>query len=109
MTEVISAVDAVDVRFRIGARVAEAVQPLDPAALTNPETGGPGVRVRFIAADGWLITNGHVVAPAHQPRASLRDDQADKAVRAACGRLLPAAAARARSKVATPLDTAAML
>lgn len=44
--------DAVDVRFRIGARVSETVQPLDPGALTNPETGGPGVRVRFVAADG---------------------------------------------------------
>jgi beta-glucosidase len=47
--------DGVDVRFRIGARVAEAVQPLDPGALTNPETGEPGVRVRFLAADGEEI------------------------------------------------------
>jgi beta-glucosidase len=47
--------DGVDVRFRIGARVAEAVQPLDPAVLTNPETGGRGVRVRFLAADGSEI------------------------------------------------------
>ncbi|HEY3064620.1 MAG TPA: trypsin-like peptidase domain-containing protein [Methylomirabilota bacterium] len=65
-------------------------QTTSPAPVRETGTGW------FIAADGWLITNGHVVAPAQQPPASLRDDQADKAVRALCGRTLPAVAARAR-------------
>jgi beta-glucosidase len=47
--------DAVDVRFRIGARVAETVQALDPATMTNPVSGDPGVRVRFLAADGTEV------------------------------------------------------
>jgi S1-C subfamily serine protease len=65
-------------------------QTTSPAPMRVTGTGW------FIGSDGWLITNGHVVAPAYRPPASLRDDQADKAVRAACGRPLPAVAARAR-------------
>jgi beta-glucosidase len=40
------------VRYRLGAQVTEGVQPLDPASLTNPTTGEPGVRVRFLDGDG---------------------------------------------------------
>ena len=40
------------VRYRTGALVAEGVQALPPASLTNPATGGPGVRVRYLDADG---------------------------------------------------------
>ena len=65
-------------------------QTTTPAPVRETGTGW------FIAPDGWLITNGHVVASAHQPPAALRAGQAEKAVRAACGRPLPAVAARAR-------------
>jgi len=65
-------------------------QTTTPAPVRETGTGW------FLGPDGWLITNGHVVASAHRPPASLRDDQADKAVRATCGRPLPEAAARAR-------------
>ena len=40
------------VRYRVGALVAETVQALPPSAVTNPDTGGPGVRVRYLDADG---------------------------------------------------------
>src|SRR5919107_816071 len=40
------------VRYRLGAQVAEGVQALDPATLTNPVTEGPGVRLRFLDGDG---------------------------------------------------------
>ncbi|MHA6630479.1 beta-glucosidase [Pseudonocardia sichuanensis] len=40
------------VRYRMGAQVTDGVQAFDPAELRNPVTGGPGVRVRFVAADG---------------------------------------------------------
>jgi beta-glucosidase len=42
----------VEVRYRMGAVVAEAVQAFDPATLTNPVTGGPGLRLLFRDADG---------------------------------------------------------
>ncbi|WP_219415074.1 beta-glucosidase family protein [Pseudonocardia nigra] len=43
------------VRYRMGAKVVEGVQPFAPADLTNPVTGGPGVRVRFLGADGSKV------------------------------------------------------
>jgi S1-C subfamily serine protease/rhodanese-related sulfurtransferase len=38
----------------------------------------------FIDADGWLMTNGHVVQPAYQPPAWLVNHQAQRAVTTAC-------------------------
>jgi S1-C subfamily serine protease len=38
----------------------------------------------FIDAGGWIITNGHVVQPAHQPPAWLVNQQAQRAVTSAC-------------------------
>ncbi|GAA4966976.1 glycoside hydrolase family 3 C-terminal domain-containing protein [Pseudonocardia tropica] len=40
------------VRYRLGAQVAEGVQPFDPGRITNPVTGGPGLRAVFRDADG---------------------------------------------------------
>src|SRR5215470_11457221 len=38
----------------------------------------------FAAPSGWLITNGHVVSPAHRPPDWLLKQQADKVTRAGC-------------------------
>jgi S1-C subfamily serine protease len=47
----------------------------------------------FIDAGGWIVTNGHVVQPAHEPPAWLVNQQAQRAVSAAC---LPKALSAAR-------------
>lgn len=39
----------------------------------------------FVASSGWLITNAHVVSPAHRPPDWLAKEQTQKAVRQACG------------------------
>src|SRR5690242_20772879 len=38
----------------------------------------------FIDADGWLMTNGHVVQPAYEPPRWLANQQAQRAVTSAC-------------------------
>jgi hypothetical protein len=38
----------------------------------------------FLDAEGWLITNGHVVQPAHEPPRWLANQQAQRAVTTAC-------------------------
>ncbi len=89
-----------------GASVQEALLRAKPAvALVVAEVGGP-VAVRcgagaettatptpfretgtgwFIASSGWLITNAHVVSPAHRPPDWLAKERAQKAVKEACG------------------------
>ncbi len=47
----------------------------------------------FIDSGGWIVTNGHVVQPAHEPPRWLVNQQAQRAVTAAC---LPGALQRAR-------------
>jgi S1-C subfamily serine protease/rhodanese-related sulfurtransferase len=47
----------------------------------------------FIDSGGWIVTNGHVVQPAHEPPRWLVNQQAQRAVTAAC---LPKALERAR-------------
>ncbi|MEJ8279387.1 glycoside hydrolase family 3 C-terminal domain-containing protein [Pseudonocardia spirodelae] len=47
-----TALGADRVRHRLGAQVAAGVQPFDPAEITNPVTGGPGLRAVFRDADG---------------------------------------------------------
>jgi S1-C subfamily serine protease len=39
----------------------------------------------FVAPSGWLITNGHVVSPAHRPPEWVAREQTQKAVAQACG------------------------
>src|SRR5881296_4555489 len=57
----------------------------------------------FISPSGWMITNAHVVSPAHRPPTWVADQQARRAVREACGELPPetlaATATRARVKL----------
>ena len=49
-----------------------------PAVFRETGTGW------FLDADGWLITNGHVVQPAHEPPRWLANQQAQRAVTTAC-------------------------
>jgi S1-C subfamily serine protease len=49
-----------------------------PSAFRETGTGW------FIDARGWVITNGHVVQPAHEPPRWLVNQQAQRAVAAAC-------------------------
>jgi S1-C subfamily serine protease len=39
----------------------------------------------FIAPNGWMITNAHVVSPAHLPPKAIADQQVEDGVRRACG------------------------
>jgi S1-C subfamily serine protease len=39
----------------------------------------------FVAASGWVITNGHVVSPAYRPPEWLIREQTQKAIKQACG------------------------
>jgi beta-glucosidase len=47
-----AALPTAEVTYSIGAVVQEGVAELPLATMTNPETGQPGARVRFLAADG---------------------------------------------------------
>lgn len=57
----------------------------------------------FISPGGWMITNAHVVSSAHRPSSWIRERQARRAVREACGDLpaqtLAATASRARVRL----------
>jgi S1-C subfamily serine protease len=60
-----------------------------PATVTPPAFRETGTGW-FIDSSGWIITNGHVVQPAHEPPRWLVNQQAQRAVSSAC---LPAALA----------------
>ncbi|WP_427892619.1 beta-glucosidase family protein [Kribbella sp. GL6] len=47
-----AALPGAEVSYSIGAVVQEGVGELPLGAMANPQTGGPGARVRFLAADG---------------------------------------------------------
>lgn len=57
----------------------------------------------FINPYGWVITNGHVVAPAHSPKETISQELLERGVRQACGdvsdRDFTAAVARAKIKL----------
>ncbi len=53
-------------------------QKITPPVFRETGTGW------FLDADGWLITNGHVVQPAHEPPRWLTNQQAQRAVTTAC-------------------------
>jgi S1-C subfamily serine protease len=53
-------------------------QKITPPVFRETGTGW------FLDADGWLITNGHVVQPAHEPPRWLANQQAQRAVTSAC-------------------------
>src|SRR5213594_4605431 len=39
----------------------------------------------FINPSGWVITNGHVVSPAHRPKETIAQELLERGVRQACG------------------------
>src|SRR2546422_293137 len=49
----------------------------------------------FISPSGWVVTNGHVVPPAHQPHKGIAEQQIEQGVRQACGDVGDAATAAA--------------
>ncbi|MEX2222128.1 MAG: trypsin-like peptidase domain-containing protein [Candidatus Rokuibacteriota bacterium] len=53
-------------------------QKITPPVFRETGTGW------FLDADGWLITNGHVIQPAHEPPRWLANQQAQRAVTSAC-------------------------
>ena len=53
-------------------------QKITPPVFRETGTGW------LLDADGWLITNGHVVQPAHEPPRWLANQQAQRAVTTAC-------------------------
>jgi hypothetical protein len=70
---------------------------LTPSPLRETGTGW------FINPSGWVITNGHVISSAHQPRQGVARELVERGVRQACGDLsdpaLAAAIARAKVKL----------
>ena len=65
-----------DVLVRCGAG-AEAT--VTPSPFRETGTGW------FVASSGWLVTNGHVVSPAHNPPGWLANEQTQKAIKQTCG------------------------
>jgi len=53
-------------------------QKITPPVFRETGTGW------FLDGDGWLITNGHVIQPAHEPPRWLANQQAQRAVTSAC-------------------------
>jgi serine protease Do len=57
----------------------------------------------FINPSGWVITNGHVVSPAHRPKETIAQELRERGVRQACGdvsdQALAATVARAKVKL----------
>ena len=72
-------------------------QQVSPPPVRETGTGW------FISPSGWVITNGHVVSPAHQPRQDDERQLRERAVRQACGDLddkrLTETVARAKVKL----------
>jgi S1-C subfamily serine protease len=69
-------------------------QTVTPSPFRETATGW------FLDPSGWLITNAHVVTPAHKPSERLSKDLAERAARTACGeRGMIAAAATAKVKL----------
>src|SRR5207247_10040673 len=58
----------------------------------------------FVSPSGWMITNAHVVSPAHRPPAWVADQQARRAVREACGELPPGTLATTAARARVKLD-----
>lgn len=71
---------------------------LSPAPFRETGTGW------FLSPSGWMITNAHVVSPAHRPPRWVEQQQARSAVREACGDLSPRAAAAAAERARVRLE-----
>ena len=72
-------------------------QQVTPPPIRETGTGW------FINPSGWVITNGHVVSPAHRPLPSIERELLERGVRQACGdvsdQTLAAAVVRAKAKL----------
>src|SRR5262249_39240727 len=72
-------------------------QLVKPAPVRDTGTGW------FINPNGWVVTNGHVVAPAREPRQSIERELLERGGREACGELseqaFGAALARAKARL----------
>src|SRR5213593_5259417 len=64
-------------------------QQVTPPSLRETGTGW------FISPSGWVVTNGHVVSPAHRPHKGIAEQQIEQGVRQACGDVDDAATAAA--------------
>ncbi len=71
---------------------------VSPAPFRETGTGW------FISPSGWLITNAHVVSPAHKPTREIEEQQARQGAREACGPLPPQALAAAATRAKVTLD-----
>src|SRR5262244_204855 len=58
----------------------------------------------FISPSGWVITNGHVVSPAHRPQPSIERELLERGVRQACGDVSEQTLANAIARAKTKLD-----
>jgi S1-C subfamily serine protease len=68
-------------------------QQVTPAPFRETGTGW------FINPSGWVITNGHVVSPAHQPKQAIAQQLLESGVRQACGDVSDQALAAAKIKL----------
>jgi S1-C subfamily serine protease len=72
-------------------------QQVTPPPIRETGTGW------FINPSGWVITNGHVVSPAHRPLPAIERELLERGVRQACGdvsdQTLAAAVVRAKAKL----------
>ena len=58
----------------------------------------------FINPSGWVITNGHVVSPAHEPKQAIAQQLLESGVRQACGDVSDQALATAGARAKIKLD-----
>ena len=57
----------------------------------------------FVASAGWLVTNGHVVSPAHHPPEWLAREQTQKAIKQTCGGMAGAGRAKLEPSISVLL------
>jgi serine protease Do len=57
----------------------------------------------FVASSGWLITNAHVVSPAHRPPEWLAREQTQKAIKQTCGAVAGAGRAKLEPSISVLL------
>jgi len=73
-------------------------QQVSPAPFRETGTGW------FVNPNGWLVTNGHVVSPAYQPKPEISRELLERGVRQACGDLSEQAFTTAMGRAKIKLD-----
>src|SRR6185503_13607140 len=73
-------------------------QQVSPAPFRETGTGW------FVNPNGWLVTNGHVVSPAYQPKPEISRELLERGVRQACGDLSEQAFTTAMGRATIKLD-----